>query len=187
MSTSEYLSVLVSIVVGLGLTQLLASVGRLLVQRRRVRSYWLSAFQAVLVFVAHVQFWWSNFDYGSRLEGNFFAFLYFLLAPIALFLMSMLALPETDAAGEISMRTHYWRNHTIFFALAAAVPLLNATRNIVFQGDPLLTADRPFELVFCLLAASGAVVRSERWHRVLAVLVLALFATMVVLTSLAPG
>src|SRR5687767_4584237 len=140
MSTSEYLSVLVSIVVGLGLTQLLAALGRLLAQRRRVRPYGLSAYQAVLVFVAHVQFWWSNFDYGTRLEGNVFAFLYFLLAPIALFLMSVLALPDDHRTGEISLRAHYWQNHTVFFGLAAAVPLLNATRNIFFQGDPVLTA-----------------------------------------------
>jgi hypothetical protein len=40
MSTEEYLSVLASIIVGLGISHLLTGVGNLLADRARVRGYW---------------------------------------------------------------------------------------------------------------------------------------------------
>ncbi|CAN5853718.1 hypothetical protein BH20GEM3_BH20GEM3_15690 [soil metagenome] len=40
MSQFEYLGVLVSIIIGLGLSHLLASAARLIQVRRRVRLYW---------------------------------------------------------------------------------------------------------------------------------------------------
>lgn len=93
MNTGEYLSVLVSIIVGLGLSHLLGSVGKLLSRRRRVRPYMPSVLAAVIVFLAHVQFWWGSFEFGERIESNFFAFLVFLLTPILLYLIAVLVLP----------------------------------------------------------------------------------------------
>ena len=60
MNKAEYLSVLVSIIVGMGLSHLLASLARLIVARARVRIYWVSLVTAAVAFLAHVQFWWST-------------------------------------------------------------------------------------------------------------------------------
>jgi hypothetical protein len=189
MNTGEYLSVLVSIVIGLGLSHLLASVGKLLSRRKRVRVYGPSVMTAAVVFLAHVQFWWGSFEFGRRIESNFFAFLVFLLTPILLYLIAVLVLPELDQddSGIVSLREHYYEARPWFYGLAAAIPVATAVRNAGFQGDALWNQDRPFELAFFLVSLTGALTASERVHRVIPVVMLALFVVMVVLTSLRPG
>lgn len=189
LNAGEYLSVLVSIIVGLGLSHLLGSVGKLLSRRRRVRTYAPAVGNAVLVFLAHVQFWWGSFDFGERIESNFFAFLVFLLTPILLYLIAVLALPELDQddSGEVSLREHYYEARPWFFGLAALVPVATAVRNAGFQGDAFWNQDRPFELAFFVMALAGTVTASERVHRLLPFGMIGLFLLMVVLTSLRPG
>ncbi|WP_420129893.1 hypothetical protein [Longimicrobium sp.] len=189
MNTGEYLSVLVSIIVGLGLSHLLSSVGKLLSRRRRVRVYMPSVVAAVIVFLAHVQFWWGSFEFGRRIESNFFAFLVFLLTPILLYLIAVLVLPELDQddSGEVSLRDHYFEARPWFFGLTVLIPIVTAVRNIGFQGAEFWNQDRPFELAFFLVALVGLVTASERVHRILPPVMLTLFIAMVVLTSLRPG
>ncbi|HEU0012392.1 MAG TPA: hypothetical protein VFQ45_01845, partial [Longimicrobium sp.] len=183
----EYLSVLVSIIVGLGLSYVLSGVGRLVVARRRVRMFGPTLAQVALVFLAHVQFWWSSFGYGEVVESNFFAFLVFLLTPILLYLAAVLVLPDFDELGELSLRDHFYGNHRWFFPIAGAVPLVNLLRDVLVEGDPWITEDRPFEVGFALLMLSGAVSRSDRFQKALAVVTLLLFVLMVSLAGLRPG
>lgn len=189
LNAGEYLSVLVSIIVGLGLSHLLGSVGKLLSRRRRVRVYGPAVASAVLVFLAHVQFWWGSFDFGERIENNFFAFLVFLLTPILLYLVAVLVLPELDQdeSGEVSLREHYYEARPWFFGLAALIPVATALRNAGFQGEPLWNQDRPFEAAFLLIVLAGLATANERVHRLLPFAMLGLFTVMVVLTSLRPG
>lgn len=190
MNTNEYLSVLVSIIIGLGLSHLLASVGKLLSRRTRVRGYAPTVAVAVMTFLAHVQFWWGSFEFGERIANNFFAFLVFLLTPILLYLLAVLSLPELDPnerGGEVSLRDHYYEARPWLFGLTAMIPVATAARNAGFQGAALWNQDRPFELAFFVLALVGALTASERVHRVLPFAMIALFLVMVVLTSLQPG
>lgn len=184
---TEYLSVLVSIVVGLGISHLLSGTGKLVVARRRVSMYAPTLMAVLLVFLAHVQFWWGNLGYGEEAEGNFFAFLAFLMGPVLLFLLSVLVLPDFDQEGELSLRAHYEENRPWFFGIVLALPLTSVLRNVLVQGSPVLTPERPFELAFAALALSGILVRNPRYHVVLSALMLALFASMMLLTGLRPG
>jgi hypothetical protein len=186
-STAEYLSVLVSIVVGLGISHVLSGVGNLLVDRLRVRFWWVWGVAVLMVFLAHVQFWWGTFSVAATVSANFFAFLFFLLTPIALYLAAVVLLPDFEGEGEIDLRAHFLANHRWFFAFIAAVPLLNAVRSVVISGDPPLNMDRAFEGVFFVIQVVGAVTARAAWQNGIAVLNLTLFVAMVVLTSLTPG
>jgi hypothetical protein len=184
----EYLSVLVSIIVGLGVSHLLAGVGRMVVARRLVRLYWVSLAMAAVVFLAHVQWWWSTIYSGEHLADNFFGFVFFLLAPVALYLLAVLVLPDfDDLTGPVSLRDHYYANHRWFYGVGALLPLLNALRNVFIEGAPVWNEDRPFELLGFLLMLGGAIVRSPRYHAFLAVAGFFGFLAMVVATSLRPG
>ena len=187
MSTAEYLSVLVSIIVGLGISNVLSAVGNLLVDRARVRFWWVWCVAVLMVFLAHVQFWWGTFTVVGTVAANFFAFLFFLLTPIALYLAAVVLLPHFEGDGEIDLRTHFLANHRWFFGFIAVVPLLNAFRSVVISGDPPWNMDRVFEALFFVVLASGAVIGRPAYQKFLAILNLSLFVVMVVLTSLTPG
>ncbi|CAA9296282.1 MAG: hypothetical protein AVDCRST_MAG68-20 [uncultured Gemmatimonadetes bacterium] len=188
MNKAEYLSVLVSIVIGMGLSHLLSSAGRLIIARARVRVYWVSLMAAAVIFLAHIQFWWSTYGYDEAILGNFFSFLVFLLAPILLYLMAVLVFPDfDDDLATVSMYDHYYSVRPWAFGVGAAAVLANVVRNVAVQNAPLLTEDRPFEAGFLVLMLSGALVRSPRYHAALNVALLAAFCAMVVFTSLQPG
>lgn len=188
MNKAEYLSVLVSIIIGMGLSHLLSSLARLIVARARVRVYWVSLSAAAVAFLAHVQFWWSTYDYDQAILGNFFSFLIFLLAPILLYLMAVLVFPDfDDDLATVSLYDHYYSVRPWFFAVGAAAVSANVLRNIAVEGAPLLTEDRPFEGGFLILILSGALIRHPRFHAVISVLMLIAFGAMIVYTSLEPG
>jgi hypothetical protein len=187
MNPTEYLSVLVSIIVGLGISHLLSGVGKLVVARRRVRMYAPTLMGVVLVFLAHVQFWWGNLGYGDEVEGNYFAFLVFLLNPVLLYLAAVLVLPDFDEQGELSLEAHHEANRRWFYGFVAALPILSALRNVFVQGDPAWTPERPFELLFALLALVGMFIGGRRFQTLLAAAFLVLFAIMMLMTGLRPG
>jgi hypothetical protein len=187
MKTAEYLSVLVSIIVGLGMSQVLSGIANLLVDRRRVRFYWVWAVAVVMVFLANVQFWWGTFSVGEAVATNFFSFVFFLLTPIALYLTAVVLVPDFEGEGEIDLKRHFFANRTLYFGFLGAVPLLSATRSILISGDPVLSPERPFEALFVLLLASGALIANERYQKLLAVAAAVLFVVFIAVAGLQPG
>jgi hypothetical protein len=74
MDEFSYLSVLLSIILGLAITQILKGFRGLLHSRARVRLYWPSITWAVLLLVINVQTWWAMFGLRSHHDWTFAAF-----------------------------------------------------------------------------------------------------------------
>jgi len=56
-----YLSVLLSIIVGFGITQILIGFRGIVLSRERVQMYWPTLAWAVLLLLINVQSWWAMF------------------------------------------------------------------------------------------------------------------------------
>lgn len=135
MTPFEHLTVLVSIVLGLGLTHLLASLHRVIQARRHVRLYWLSLVWTVLIFVSQVEWWWAIFAQRQHMQWNFFYFLFVLLSPVSLYLASAFALPDIEPGESYDLREYYYGNRGWFFATVAAGPGLDAIRRAIEAGS----------------------------------------------------
>lgn len=96
------------IVIGLGVTDLLASLHRLLRAAARVRWDWLALSFAALMLFASVVFWWLSFDwYRASTSMTVAEFLPMLVFLCLSFLMMAAALPsliETRAADAWRVR-----------------------------------------------------------------------------------
>jgi hypothetical protein len=79
----EHLTVLVSIVIGMGITHLLITARELVQVRSRVKLYWLPMLWFVPIFIALVERWWAIFALHSTIKWNFFYFLFMLMSPVA--------------------------------------------------------------------------------------------------------
>ena len=66
MDAFSYLTVLLSIILGLSITQILQSLGALIQNRARVAFYWPSICWAILLLVIDVQAWWALFGLRVR-------------------------------------------------------------------------------------------------------------------------
>ena len=105
MTASEHLLVLFSIVLGLGMTELLSSVHHLLHPRTTVKWHWLPLVWAAIVFIAVVQLWWAMFEFGRTSDvPNFFELLLTILSPVMLYLVATSVLPDVAPGEEICAR-----------------------------------------------------------------------------------
>jgi hypothetical protein len=90
----EYLAVIVSVVIGLGLTRILEGVGRVLEARARVQLYWVHLVFTGIVFLGHLLLWWLFWSSREVQAWSFFPFLFLLLQPIILYLLAGLCFPD---------------------------------------------------------------------------------------------
>ena len=174
MQPFEYLSVLISIVLGLALTQLLTGVGRLIQARSRVRPYWPALVWAGSLLLIIVQSWWAMFDLRDHESWTFLSFTLILLHPTFLYLMSVLALPGDDAEV-IDLKANYYAQAPWFFGSAVVVILLSLLRSVVLDGAFEFTLDQLMQLIFLAVSVGGIFVRREAYHRVVAPLAAAGF------------
>jgi hypothetical protein len=81
MNPFEYLSVLISIVLALGMTRVLAGVGEMLQARSRRHVYWVHAVWIVNLFLYLVIAWWIFYRWRNQQQWMFFLFVFVLISP----------------------------------------------------------------------------------------------------------
>jgi hypothetical protein len=135
MSAFEHLSVLISIVIGMGMAHLLISVQRLVQARARVATYWLPITWTVLIFITLIEWWWASFSFRDRSDWNFFYFLFILASPITLYLAAAFVLPWAEEGKSYNLRDHYYSTRKFFFLLVATGPVLDAIRRAGQAGS----------------------------------------------------
>src|SRR5436305_15115259 len=103
-----YLAVILSIILGLSVTQLLQSLSNVINARDRVRVYWPAIGWTLLLLVIDVQAWWSMFGYRGRHSWTFLQFAILLLETILLYLLAALALPHAFSDDVVDLRESYF-------------------------------------------------------------------------------
>jgi hypothetical protein len=169
----SYLSVLISIVLALGMTRVLAGLGDMLQARSRRRIYWVHAVWTVNVFLYLVIAWWLFYRWRNQQLWTFFLFVFVLIAPTILYLASVLLFPREGSAVEsTNYKTHFYANHRAFFilmALFAPVDLIDT----LLKGVPHFLAQGPQYIIGLALYTTGltiaAITRNERYHQFYAV------------------
>ncbi len=177
----SYLSVLLSIIIGLAITQLLQGFGRIIQAREHVRIFWPSLAWAGLLILVCVQSWWAMFGLRAHEDWSFFPFLIVVAQTIDLYLVTALVLPEIAPGEEVDLRTHYYRQLTWFYCLTIALILISLAKDLVFSGSLPGNANTIIQLGFMGLAVAALLVRRDWFHKLLISMALALFGLYVAL------
>ena len=184
----QYITILVSLVVGLGIADLLQSAYRLFQGHHRVRFHWLALAWAAVVFLRVTFFYWDF--YRLRLDDSwaaFPAFLYLLATPVLLFLASRNALPDAlpdtlpgslgsaegaDTAKTLDLEAYYFDRPRGFFVVLALSALSQAGITF-FIGISFLNLRALVFMAEVVVFAALAWSRSPRLHAAATVAVLA--------------
>ena len=175
----NYLSILISLIIGIAMAQVLTGLSRLVQARTRVVFYWPSVVWAWLFLVILIETWWSMFRLRQDQTWNFFAFLIIVAHPVGLFLICSLVLPDP---GEFSgdraadLRANYFDHRHWFYALIIVVSVTRLARPFVAADTPLTALD--FAVQGLIILASGLAILTSREliHRALPVLACVLMA-----------
>jgi len=89
----EYLSVLVSIVIALGIGEMTISWGRALQLRYRLTFSWLHLFWTLFILFMMVQFWWGFWNFRNVDPSTMPALLSVLVEAVTLVLAALLIAP----------------------------------------------------------------------------------------------
>jgi hypothetical protein len=177
----EYLSVLVSIIVGLALTQLLSGAARLIQLRRRVPMHATTLLWMAILLLIDIQVWWVAFERRAAVQWTFFSFLLYLLIPIGVFLLSYLVLPDMGDEDAPDLRANFEDNRAWFFGLLASLPAVSLLEQWLRDGTLHWDGDVAFRVAFSALSLVAARVRSARYHLWNAIVALGLFVGYVLL------
>ena len=163
MSPFEYLAVLVSLILGLGITHLLTGVGHTIHRRGQVRTDMVHNLWTIATFLILVLNWWVFFQSRFITNWSFGEFLLVIGWAVAFYLMAVVLYPPGMAPGEDYGRV-FEVNRPWFLGLFIISSLIDITQTAA-RGDLF---DPPFYLPFVLhllvLAGIGVVVRNRRYH-----------------------
>ncbi len=175
MGPFEFLMVLVSIIIGLGVTELLTGVARGIRRRASVRFYWVHLALVLALFIALLQQWWETWGLTDVSEWSFLALLLMIAAPVCLFLMAHLVFPDPMDGADLE-QYYYGEMRPIWALGAVAVVASTLFRPLVF-GQVLFSASNATS--FIGLLGFAALFASKR-RSVHAVLVPSLVALLIV-------
>jgi len=107
---------LISIIIGLGLTEMFGNLHRLIRNRTRVTWDWLPVAWSATLLILVINYWWSLYLGVSGLQqlSNAAEFGLLLIPPILLFLTTASVLPNFDPNSEWDMRRHYGEQRKTF-------------------------------------------------------------------------
>jgi hypothetical protein len=181
----EHLTVLISIVIGMGIAHLLTTVHELVQVRSRVKLYWLPLLWCVLIFISLIEWWWAIFALRTTIKWNFFYFLFILMSPVSMYLGMAFVLPDDSERGNevIDLRRYYYENSGWLFGTLAISPALDAIRRGLEAGTVFDIGSWSNGISAVLLATMG-VIRKPWYHAIITLIVASLFLSFIVSSAL---
>jgi len=170
MGLFEFLMILVSVIIGLGLTEILSGVANLLRARDTVRFYWIHSLFQFGIFFALLQLWWESWGMQSLETISFSAVLSILAPPVFLFLIAHLLYPHPVENADL--RAYYYRQVSLLWAMVIVGTVEGTFLRPLIMGDPVLEPSNLSGIPMIAICIALATSKSSRVHSALAPLIL---------------
>lgn len=157
MSLFEYLMVMVSIILGLGATQLLRGFSK--IAQSSSRFHLLNIWAGILFWV-YLQTWWAYWDMHKVLIWNQFHFYLLLAGPCALFAATEILMPSSLTANT-DWRAHFFKVQKWFFGIFFGFAVIAAISTFILLEFPLTHPYRAVQGTALILILAGYFTRSD--------------------------
>lgn len=181
MTAFEYVSVFISVILGLGITQALTGIADLIHQSKRVKVYWPHLIWIVLVIIMHVQEWWVTFDLRELSTWRLPTFLFVMLYPITLFILARLLFPLGMQDEVIDLKVFYFENYRRIFLFSAFLPLLATLDSLFIRHDSWIDQVPKIAIMFLLTFVSWTKSVRPLLHQLIALVLLLFLVISIVL------
>lgn len=175
MSQFEYVMVLVSIVLGLGITHLLVGIGSLMYrlsgQGPGVRLYWGHLAWVAYLFCYLIGFWWWEFSWSAQSTWGLLLYFFLVLYATALFLLCEILFPRR--ADEVEDFEFYFMSvRKWFYGLLLGVTVIDIGESIIKGADYVERLGVMYWsliITLCAIAIIGMLRSGRRLHGFLAI------------------
>ena len=171
MEMFNYVMVLASVIIGLGITHLLQGVGGLVQHPNREKIYWVHLLWVAAIFLRAIFWWWFEFELSKTAEWSFTLYLFVLGYAVLIYLWCALLFPR-DLAGYEGFKDYFYSRKAWFFGLLLAGQAVDVA-DTLFKGTAhfrSLGPVYPITIVsLSVLMLIAMLTRNERYHRAFAI------------------
>lgn len=155
MSLFEFMMILLSIIIGLGISELLTGFS-LVLRSSRISQLSVAHWSLFLtLFLVLLQYFWESWSLNSLTQWSFPAMVMMLLAPVGLYLVTHLVFPESETTD---LSAYYYSKSRLIYTLLALVAVVATLFRTVAFGEALFVVDNlsfvPTIVIILLLALS---------------------------------
>lgn len=168
MDAFTYLSVLLSIILGLAIAQVLQGYRALLLARGRVKLSASVLIWSGLILLFAAQAWWASFDLRARTHWDFLSFAVILLQMISLYMLAALVIPDVESSGTIDLIEHSGKYRRSFFSFLIAMLATSIMKTLILDHRLPSAVNLGFHLLLTGIAVAGMLAKSHRLHVALA-------------------
>jgi len=174
-SAFEYVTVLISIILGLGITQILTGIADLIHKSERVTVYWPHLIWILFVLLLHIQEWWLLYELKGYQPWRLPTFLFVIAYPINLFVLARMLFPFALKGKVIDLKLFYYKNCRKVFLIFAISAVLSILYNIFILELSLLSQVLQIMLASIFLFITIKQLAQEWIHKGLVVVVFSIF------------
>ena len=174
MDRFSFVMVLLSIIVGLGVTELLTNVARQIQVRSKQKFYWVHSTLVALVFIALLQQWWESWDQRFVESWSFPILLMMIGAPVGLYVISHLLFPKD--IEDTDFEEFYYDNPRATYLIGAATVIFASMYRPLSFGDHLVDPDNIVSVIILVAFLILAFTRHKLVHQALVPLLFAAVA-----------
>ncbi len=167
MSDFEFLSVLVSIVIGLGLTHMLAGLGRVIHFRHQNRLDPVHMAWSVTVFLVLVLNWWVFLLWREFEYWNFATYIAVIIWTASMYVLA-LALYPPQLTGQVDFGEVFTANRSWFMITFTVMILLDVLTTSLRERSLPPPYYLAFVGHFAMITALGVVIKSRRYDLIAA-------------------
>ena len=174
MDAFEYISILTSIIIGLGMAQLLLGVSRIIQHPEKVRPYWVHLSWVLTMFMYSVFWWWWEFNLGEIEVWTFGAYLLVILYAFLVFLMCALLSP-VDLSDYKGFEEYYYAKRTWIFGTFLVMQFVDSGVALIKGTDYFLALGVTYyvgQSLSVVLSAIAMATRNKRFHAAFALALL---------------
>ena len=173
MGIFEFVLVMASLILAIGITVLLRHVASIVTNRHSIEHDGVAIAWMAILFLSATSMWWSFWDY-IEVDWTYPLYMYLLACPTLQFLaISMLVSTDTSKPGASLMAT-YVRIRLPFMVLMAVVQVLISWDGWVFGVEPFWNSLRMVQVVVIAIYVVGAMTSKRAVHKILVTVLLGL-------------
>jgi len=179
MEIFEYVAVLTSIIIGLGMAQLLMGLTRLIQHPERAKPSWVPLCWVAYMFLLTVFWWWWEFRLQVVETWTFGIYLFVVLYAFLMFLLCALLFPS-DFSGYDGFKGYFYAKRNWFFSVFILVQLVDIADSLLKGMSYYHSLGSHYtvtQLIIVALSVTATLTRNETFH---AIFVLVLVAYMFV-------
>ena len=180
-SPFEYVSILVSIILGLGITQILSAFSDLLYNYKKVSFYWPHTLWIVFILFLHIQDWFITYQLKDKPVWHLPELFFILLYPVSLFCVAKMLLPTNEREERNDMKLFYKSQYPLIFIIVAISIFISILFNYIFLKENLLQQIPLLIFLSVMLFTALKKVENEMLHKVIAITIISASLVSVIL------